>query len=658
MTDHSGDSGPDSAPGRLQRLASDYPELLTVGAYAVVAIAATITAYFIIFTTFAPYDDEGTLLIGLRAFVDGDPLYRDIWSVYGPFYYELFGGLFSLFGQEVTTNASRTIVLVVWVATSLFFGVAAHRFTRNLWLGLTGMIAAFGSLVVLANEPMHPHGLCVLLLGGFALLLASGPSRRPAWLGAASGALLAALLMTKVNLGIFAIAAVVVAAAFTAWPFAGRLPIRWLVGAAFLAMPLAVLGRDLDLAWTRELALLEILAMGAVLVAARPLRPTATNRVLSRWLFGAAAGFAVALVAILLVLLATGPSLADAYDGIVRQALGIRDLLIGQTPFPPVTVLTWAIVALAGAFLATRLLRAPQARPALWSALVRAAAGLATWLAIAHIVVVGLNPSSANPVIVPMLVAWIAAIPPLGVTETPYKRFLRVLLPALAVAETLQMYPVPGSQLGIASVSFVSVGALCFADALTELRAVYSTPSFRLARLGEVTAVAGVALAGIFATTTLVMPAAARIVDYRDNTKLDLRGAGLMHLPAQTTETYEQLVGLLDRYECTTFIGWPGMGSVYLWADLPSPAPQPPNAWFYGLDDDQQRQAVGQLRASARPCVIRNEEQAGSYLRGEPAPDSPLVRYVSDNFKLKFDVGAYEFMLPKPSATDPGSARP
>ncbi|HET9777317.1 MAG TPA: hypothetical protein VFP77_12160, partial [Gemmatimonadaceae bacterium] len=521
MTDHrAGESSADSSPGRLRRLADEYPELLSIGAYAAVAIVATITAYFTIFTTFAPYDDEGTLLIGLRAFVDGESLYRDIWSVYGPFYYELFGGFFSLFGQEVTNNAGRTIVLVVWIAASLGFGVAAHRLTRNLWLGLTGTIAAFGSLVVLANEPMHPQGLCVLLLGGFTLLV-TGPSRRPVWLGAGAGALLAALLMTKVNLGVFAIAALVVAAAFTVWPFASRASVRWLLGGAFLAMPVAVLARDLDLAWTRELALLEILALAAVLVAARPLRPTAADRTLQRWLFGAATGFVVALVAIIAILLATGPSLADAYDGIVRQAMGIRDLLIGQTPFPPVTVLTWGIVALAAAFLATHLMRSPQARPALWSALFRAGTGLVTWLAITHIVVVGLNPSSANPVMVPMLVAWIAAIPPAGIVETSYKRFLRVLLPALAVAETLQIYPVPGSQLGIASVSFVAVGALCFADALTELRAVYSAgPSFRLARLGEVTAVAGVALAAIFAVTTLVMPAAARILNYRENTKL------------------------------------------------------------------------------------------------------------------------------------------
>ena len=43
---------------------------------------------------------------------------------------------------------------------------------------MTAMIVAFAALVVLVNEPMHPQGLCVLLLAGLTLLLASGPPRR------------------------------------------------------------------------------------------------------------------------------------------------------------------------------------------------------------------------------------------------------------------------------------------------------------------------------------------------------------------------------------------------------------------------------------------------------------------------------------------------
>jgi hypothetical protein len=653
VVDHSRQSGAEGPRSRARQIIASYPGLVPVGAYALVAVAATIAAYFSIFSTFAPYDDEGTLLLGLRAFVDGEPLYRDIWSVYGPFYYELFGGFFSLTGQEVTTDASRTIVVVVWVATSLFFGLASQRLARNLWVGLAAMIAAFGALGVLANEPMHPHGLCVLLLGAFALLLACGPSKRMAWLGAGCGGLLAALLLTKVNLGIFAIAATVVALAFTVWPLGAKAWIRWPVAAAFLVMPVAVLGRDLDLGWVREFALLEILAMAAILVAARPLRPRAPDPASLRWLLGALAGFAAVFVAIVAILLATGPSLADAYDGIVHQALGIRDLLLGQAPFPAGTALNWAIGSLAVAFLAARMLTPPGARPALWSALLRALAGLVIWFSIAHVVVIGLNPSSANPVVVPMLVAWVAAIPPAGVTEDSYKRFLRVLLPALAVAETLQIYPVPGSQLGIASVSFVAVGALCLGDALTEMRAVATARGGpALDRLGLTTTAAGAAVAAMFALNVIVLPAASNIVNYRDLTKPSLSGASLMRMPEATAETYEGLVDLLHRNNCTTFIGFPNIDSLYLWAELPSPAPQPPNAWFYALDDEQQRQAVDQLRSSPRPCAIRNEEVAAPYLKGAPPPDRPLVNYVLENFKPVTDIGGFEFMLPKPSATD------
>ena len=42
------------------------------------------------------------------------------------------------------------------------------------------MIAAFATLGVLANEPMHPQVLCVLLLGALTLLAVRGPRGAPA----------------------------------------------------------------------------------------------------------------------------------------------------------------------------------------------------------------------------------------------------------------------------------------------------------------------------------------------------------------------------------------------------------------------------------------------------------------------------------------------
>lgn len=649
-------SKPPPLSRRIRDTVAANPDAAAIALYALVAIAATVAAYLTIFTEFAPYDDEGTLLVTVKAFVHGDTLYRDIWSVYGPFYYELFGGLFALTGHAVTTDASRSIVVVVWVGTSLLFGLVAQRLTGRLMLGVTGMIAAFGVLAVLANEPMHPQGLCALLLAAFALLAVSGATGRVAWAGGGCGALLAALTLTKVNLGIFAVAAVALAAVLTIEPLQRRLWLRWGVIVAFIAMPVFVLGRDLGTGWVRELLLLEVLTAMAVIVAAWSLQPERGegDGGLLRWLLAAAAGFAVAFVAIMAVILLTGPTLADVYNGIVTEAYRIRDILMSQFPFPPGAALDWAIAAVAAATLASRFRPTDADKPSIWPGLLRMAAGLAIWLTAAHIVPVALNPSSANPDVVPMVLAWVAAIPPAGVCESVHKRFLRALLPALAVAETLQVYPVAGSQMGIAAVSFVPVGALCLGDALVDLRAWSSARGAPvLGSFGAASGVATVALAGMFGLNLIVLPAATNAVVYRDQPKLGLPGASLMHLPAPAVETYTELVDLLHRYRCTTFIGYPSVNSLYLWSGLEAPAPQIPNAWMYALDRAQQQRVVDELRASRRPCAIRNDALAAPYLQGVPPPNLPLVNYALNDFRFVAKVGEFDFLLPKRSATAP-----
>lgn len=641
---------------RLREAAAAYPDAVAIALYAVVAIGAMVGAYFAIFDRFAPSDDEGTILVTLKAFVHGGTLYRDIYSEYGPFYYELFGGLFALSGHAVTTDAGRSIVIVVWVAASLLFGLGAQRLTGRLSLGLVGMIAAYSSLYVLVNEPMHPHGLAVLLIAGLALIAAWEPSRRVGWAGGAWGALAAALLLTKVNLGAFAIAAVAVAAVCTVGPLYRRRWLRFAVIAAFLAMPLLLASRDLGLAWVRELVVLEVLAALAILIAAtsslRP-EPGDDDARLVRWLLAAVVGFALAFAVILGVIVLTGPSLGDVYEGVITEAVRVRDILVLPFSFPP-AALDWGIAAVAAAVVTVHLRASAGGRPTIWPGLLRAAAGLTILFAVSHIVPFGLNPSAENPEVVPMVLAWIAVFPPAGARESPYKRFLRALLPALAVAETLQVYPVAGSQTGIAAVAFVPVGALCLADALTELQAWGSARGgVALERLRLLTGVAAVSLAGMFALDAVVLPAATDEVTYHEQQKLPLPGASLLHLTPPDVETYTGLVDLLHRNGCTTFIGYPGFNSLYLWSGLPGPGAQAPNAWMKALDGPQQRRIVEGLRASPKPCAIRSEELAAGYLQGAPPKDLPLVHYVFNDFTPAGEIGRYQFLLPKPSATAP-----
>jgi hypothetical protein len=647
---------------KVQQRAAAQPAVTAIVLYAAVAIGAFVTAYFHIFSEFAVYDDEGTLLVTVKAFVHGDALYRDIWSVYGPFYYELFGGFFKLFGISVTTDASRTIVLFVWIGASLLFGLTAQRLTDRLSLGLTTMIAAFAALGVLANEPMHPQGLCALLLAALVFCAVSGIRERVGWSGIACGALLAALLLTKVNLGVFAIAGTVVAAALTIGPIYRIRPLRWLIVLAFLAMPVLILGHDLRQNWVRELALLEVLAAVAVLVAARTVSPARAgadsdgDAGMLRWALRAIAGFLVAFVLFIVIILLTGPSPADVYRGVVTDALEIHNVLTSAFTFPPGAVLDWAIAAVAAAALASwaRLARIAT-RPVLWTGLLRALAGLTILCSVAHITPLALNPAAGDPVVIPMLLAWIAVIPPFGAVETDYKRFLRLLLPMVAIAETLQVYPVPGSQVGIASVTFVVVGALCLADALADLSAWSAARGgSTVSNLGAAVGVLAIAIPAMFGLNAIVLPAFTDAYTYRGQPSLGLPGAGTMHLPPEQVAEYQGLVEGLHHYECSTFIGWPAVNSLYLWSGLEPPQPSVPNGWFYAATEAQQQQAVEELKAAERPCAIVNEKLAAFYLKSEPPPSTPLVRYVEHNFESAATIGDSILMLPKPSATAGG----
>jgi hypothetical protein len=622
----------------------------TVAIYALVAIAATITAYFYLFTQFAPYDDEGTVLVTLKAFVGGETLYKDVYTPFGPFYYELFGGLFSLTGLDVTTDASRSIVLLIWVGSSLLFGLAVQRLSGRVALGVAAMLVAFSVIFILTQEPMHAQVLAILLLSIFTAIAAAVDTRRLVWAGGICGALLAGLVLTKINLGVYAVAAVFFAAVLGVQPLYRRWWVRWPVIIAFLALPFAATARDLSSELIRNFALIEVLAATAIAVASFSLRRAPVeggeDRPLS-WLLSAAGGFVLAFAAILLVIFATGSTPADVYDGVITQALRIRDVNPAPLGFPG-AVIDWGIAAVAAASLVAWFRWRGDAESPLWSGILRGAAGLAIWFSITQTAPLSLGPDPGNPDVVAMMLAWVAVIPPAGVVESAQKRFVRVLLPALAVAEVLQTYPVAGSQMRIAAVMFVAVGGICLADSLTSFKAWSAARgAASLQRFGAVASVAIVALAAKFAIDGVVTPGITRAIAYNEQKALPFPGAGNLRLPEAEAEEYSRVVELLRENRCTEFIGYANVDSLYLWSEIDPPRPSAPSAWMLALDEDQQNRILRQMRATPRPCAVRNEAVAGGWLAGRPHPDTPLVRYIFDEFTVVETAGEFEFMLPK-----------
>jgi hypothetical protein len=647
MSDESASPRAERRPTPWRETLSD-PATMAAALYAIVAMGAVVAAYMAIFTWFANYDDEGTVLVTIDAFAHGHPLYTDVFSPYGPFFFELFGGFFALTGQAVTTDASRFIVIVVWVATSFLLGLAGQRLTGRLSFGIAGMIVAFAVLYALFPEPMSPHGLLVLLLSGFTLVAVWGPGRRPALFGGLAGALLAAALLTKINFGAYAIAGVLLATAIAFEPLNRRRPLRWLVIAGFLAIPTVVMISDIGESWVHSFIALELLGGAAIVAAAWPLQPPRGERQpdLGRWLAGAAIGAAAAIVAVLALLVVLGTGVSDLYRGLVEQPLNVRNVDPG--PFEtPSQAIDWGVAALAAAVLTTRLRSWASPGPALWPGLLRGAAGLAIWFTVAKQAPFGLNPST-NPDVLPMLLAWVAAVPPGGPPEPPYKRFLRVVLPAGAVAGVLGVYPVPGAQVGIASLMFVPVGALCLADALASLRAWSAARGeVALGRFGVAAGVLGAALAGMFALGQIVLPTASNAVTYGERPALPFKGAGYVRLEPEQVEEYVGVVDFLERHRCTQFIGYPNVDSIYLWTGIEPPKPYAPGAWLTAIDEAEQNRILAQMRATPRPCVIRNETVAGAWLKARPPPDTPLVHYIFEDFETVAESGDFQLQLPK-----------
>jgi hypothetical protein len=634
--------------GGVRRWAGDHPTAVAAIAYGLTAVAAGLAAFYALFTQFASYDDEGTLLVALRAFADGQVLYRDIYAAYGPFFFEVFGGFFALTGWAVTNDASRLIVGLVWVASSVLFGVAAQRLTGRLALGIAATVVAFSALRVLAAEPMHPQVAIAPLMGGITLLVASGPGRRVALSGALVGALLAGLVLTKANVGGYAVLAAVFAAALAWEPLRSRPWLRLAAIAVLLLLPFLIMYPDLGEEWVHELAVLELFALAAIAIAAHTARPLPreSDQSLRRWLLAVVAGAIAAGAAVLGILLLTGTTPAETFDGIITQGLKLREAFMIALTSPRAAV-AGGILAVACAGLGIWL-RGGRPRTSIYPGALRVAAGLTIWFTVTGSAPLSLNPTG-NPIVLPMALAWVAAFAPAGSEEAPFARFARIFLPLFAVTQTLQVYPVAGSQIRISAVAFVAVGAICITDGTRQLRAWGAANGWEGPRLQAVSSAAAFAVVAVLAFPSVISSAASDLVAYRERPALPYAGADLLHLAAREREELIQLVDLLHENHCTTFIGFPNVDSLYLFSGIEPPKPNSPGAWPIVLPLDQQQRVVDQMKASPRPCAIRNDGLADrSWLHGTPPDESdPLIGYIFNDFETVATVGEFEFQLPK-----------
>ena len=593
---------------RREAAAASVKPAIAFLSFAGVTCALAPLAYVRMFSGFQPYDDEGIFLVALRDYLAGHPLMTSFVPLYGPFYFEVYGGLFKLLGIAPTHDSGRWLTLIVWLLASVAGGLIVLRLSRSVLLALAAQLLTFVVLGALAIEPTSTYGLSTLLLVALTGT-ATFRSARPRVTAVVIGGIVMALFLIKVNLGLFAAAATGLAWAASFDAFGRRLVLP-VVGTLVSVLPVLVMWSLIRQTWVLEFAIVASCSVAAIAVTAvtstRPAMPSPATG----WLGAGAA--AVAAVCI-------GTALA----GGSRPTDIVNFLFVFPLRFPTVftfplnanvAVVGWAIFMLATAVAVTRIGEIP--------APFRIGAGIFSWLTIL------LAPASVFLLALPL--SWLAVRAPAGRGARSPDSYARLMVASLATIEALQAYPVAGTQTYLAAVGLVPVGAIVLNDGIRQLRAsarwMLGAPA--------VLNVTAAALSGFVAFT-----------NFNASMPLDLPGAYSTRVVPQQGETLRELIGSLAANHCSYLVTYPGMDSFYVWTDQQSSIEMRYGQWYLLLTPGEQTALVQQFQHQPGLCVIENSKLIDFWTKGRPPPSGQLVDFIDSRFVPAGTYGDYELLV-------------
>lgn len=630
---------------RTRDTGASLPGIARVAALGAALVLTAGYAYYVAFSTFPFYDDEGFLDLSLRHFMQGRPLYDDVFTQYGPFYYLFNAAVFQGAGVPVDNDSMRLVVIGLWLTCAASAALCTLRLTGTVMLACAALALTGLLLGVLANEPGHPQALSILLVMLLPTTAACFSPRRRAVVCASLGAIVGCLLMTKLNVGVFALLAVtLVMSASIAGPFARAM--RLATSAAIVVLPTVLMRLHLHLPWVRSYALVATLAALPVVWSVSTSRFLPALRLRdAAW---AAAACAAALVVSSLGVVAHGTSLRAAVLGPLEQALKFPSVF--QVPAPVDSgAVAWAAASLVlfGAVQVARRRRA-TGRP-LDLVLAGLKLGFGTYVLYAAYGVSGVfyapmgayyfNVMPLFRVALPFV--WMLMVPSSATPIDATRGFGRAVLCTVAVLNSLQAYPVAGSQLSLATVLVILVGAVCLHDGLTGIALLLPPWAIRKPLRMAVTALA-------VSLVLLAQWSAARTVRQRYDAmvRLDLPGARRVRMPEESVALYRWLSTNLQAHT-DTFIGMPAINSLYFWSEKDPPTSVNPNAWMLLLDDAAQEHIVRALSTHPNAGAVVSYSLLSIYMHPRGVDDQPLARYVDGEFQTLGRFRGFELRIRK-----------
>jgi hypothetical protein len=115
------------------------------------------------FSSMATYDDESYVMMTIKTFLEGDRLYAQTYTQYGPAYYMLQTPIHGWLGLPITHDIVRLKTVFCWLLMGGLAGLIVARVTGKSLAALTAMLMTVLHLENLGLEPAHPQEVVALL---------------------------------------------------------------------------------------------------------------------------------------------------------------------------------------------------------------------------------------------------------------------------------------------------------------------------------------------------------------------------------------------------------------------------------------------------------------------------------------------------------------
>jgi hypothetical protein len=521
--------------------------------------------------------------------------------------------------------------LAAWTTVAIACATLVQEATRSLLASVTVLVGVFLYLWIMANEPTHPGGIIIVLTSllavlGYRWIVAGKAQRWSVMIGAAG----AALLLTKVNIGIFVFFS---AAAWWLIYNTNAAIRRWsplILTACAIVMVLALMRPLLGTPWVRTFAFVFAFSGFAIFLATAS---EAVGKV--GWPEFKLAVFAACSVAGVVTgaVLFRGTSLSNIVHGVLLGPMGHPTVYSARFPWPAgIEVL--AIVSAAVGVIAFQLKKRLRLAIDVMVVVVRlaAAAGLA-WSILRfpsvspdHLVFGGALPF-----------LWFFAWPLSG--ENAASTAARGWVVLLLLGQSLHAFPVPGSQIAWGTLLAVPLAAIGTWESLEWLK---QRGASRWSLFRPLPAAYGVlAVAFTVLTAWKFGDLAAR---YRDGKNLALPGAELIRIPDKAAALC-RLLAYNAAVHGDLLFSLPGTFSFNLWSGLPTPTHANVTHWFSLLDEPQQTSIIRELELHPRACVILWRGHVNFLAKRGLAPKGPLYDYIHRAFEPAFSIEDVEFCV-------------